>query len=111
MWMGSLRREMGRCRARRSLCASSRWTHGACCSCRCSRPLAVSCSRSPCFATAGDFFSFVFVVSYVQLVTGLLVALVKEKETKAREMTKVLGVTDGAFVASWMLTYCVLVFV
>ncbi|EQC42571.1 hypothetical protein SDRG_00301 [Saprolegnia diclina VS20] len=75
-------------------------------------PLPISAyTASPFFATAGDFFSFVFVVSYVQLVTGLLVALVKEKETRAREMMKVLGVTDGAIVGSWMLTYGIVVLV
>ncbi|OQR91613.1 ATP-binding Cassette (ABC) Superfamily [Achlya hypogyna] len=62
-------------------------------------------TASPFFATAGGYFAFVFVVSYVQLVTGIVVALVKEKETKAREMMKVLGVADGAIFASWYLTY------
>ncbi|OQS02783.1 ATP-binding Cassette (ABC) Superfamily [Thraustotheca clavata] len=68
-------------------------------------------TASPFFSTAGGYFSFVFVVSYVQLVTGIVVVLVKEKETKSREMMKIIGVSDTSIIASWYITYGVILLV
>ncbi|KAF0694859.1 Aste57867_14286 [Aphanomyces stellatus] len=55
-----------------------------------------------------DYFSLLFVMSNLLLLSSVLTALIGEKETKSRELMKILGVPERAIVASWFLTYGVI---
>ncbi|KAF0716019.1 hypothetical protein As57867_003061, partial [Aphanomyces stellatus] len=64
-----------------------------------------SFTSSPFFNQVKDFFGLVFVISYLHALSSVLVALITEKETKARELMKILGVHESAIVLSWYITY------
>ncbi|RHZ34332.1 hypothetical protein DYB37_012253, partial [Aphanomyces astaci] len=66
---------------------------------------------SPFFEAVDFIFGIVFVLSYIQCLSAILVALISEKETKTRELLKILGVPDVAIVGSWYITYGVVLFV
>ncbi|EQC35872.1 hypothetical protein SDRG_06622 [Saprolegnia diclina VS20] len=68
-------------------------------------------TASPFYTLIAPFMPFAFAASYVNIVSGLIVALVSEKELKARELMKILGVRDMSIFASWFLTYGLLFFV
>ncbi|RHZ08476.1 hypothetical protein DYB31_016557, partial [Aphanomyces astaci] len=53
---------------------------------------------SPFFEAVDFIFGIVFVLSYIQCLSAILVALISEKETKTRELLKILGVPDVAIV-------------
>ncbi|RHZ01022.1 hypothetical protein DYB31_010702, partial [Aphanomyces astaci] len=62
-------------------------------------------TSSPFYQSVKDFFGLVFVLSYLHALSSVLVALISEKETKARELMKILGVPESAIVLSWYITY------
>ncbi|KAF0711892.1 hypothetical protein As57867_004984, partial [Aphanomyces stellatus] len=55
-------------------------------------------------------FGIFFVISYLQCLSSILVALISEKESKTRELIKILGVPDMAIVTSWYITYGAVLF-
>ncbi|OQS01309.1 ATP-binding Cassette (ABC) Superfamily [Achlya hypogyna] len=63
---------------------------------------------APFFETIASVFPLVFIVAYLYAVSKVLVVLIQEKETKARELMKILGVSESAIVLSWFLTYLVI---
>ncbi|CAK4248260.1 unnamed protein product [Aphanomyces euteiches] len=63
---------------------------------------------SPFFDSVKDTFGLVFIISYLHALSSVLVALISEKETKARELMKILGVRDSAIIVSWYITYGVI---
>ncbi|KDO30100.1 hypothetical protein SPRG_05291 [Saprolegnia parasitica CBS 223.65] len=68
-------------------------------------------TASPFYTLIAPFMPFAFAASYVNIVSGLIVALVSEKELKARELMKILGVRDVSIFAGWFVTYGLLFFV
>ncbi|OQS03707.1 ATP-binding Cassette (ABC) Superfamily [Thraustotheca clavata] len=66
---------------------------------------------SPFFGLLGQYISFAFAMSYAQLYAGLIVALVNEKETKTREVLKIVGVEDSSIFVSWYITYGTIFFI
>ncbi|CAK4769741.1 unnamed protein product [Aphanomyces euteiches] len=64
-----------------------------------------SYTSSTFFDSVRDTFGLVFVLSYLHALASVLVALISEKESKARELMKILGVRDPAIVVSWYITY------
>ncbi|KAF0715885.1 hypothetical protein As57867_003098, partial [Aphanomyces stellatus] len=62
-------------------------------------------TSSPFFESIQSYFGMVFIISYLQALSSVLVALITEKETKARELMKILGVGESAIVLSWYITY------
>ncbi|CAK4190139.1 unnamed protein product [Aphanomyces euteiches] len=62
-------------------------------------------TASSFFDSVKSVFGLVFVISYLHALSSVLVALISEKETKARELMKILGVNDSAIVVSWYITY------
>ncbi|CAK4219950.1 unnamed protein product, partial [Aphanomyces euteiches] len=53
------------------------------------------------FDSVKSTFGLVFVISYLHALSSVLVALISEKETKAREMMKIFG----PIMVSWLITY------
>ncbi|CAK4672695.1 unnamed protein product [Aphanomyces euteiches] len=64
-----------------------------------------SYTASKFFDSVKSTFGLVFVISYLHALSSVLVALISEKETKASEMMKILGVRDSAIMVSWFITY------
>ncbi|OQR83117.1 ATP-binding Cassette (ABC) Superfamily [Achlya hypogyna] len=62
-------------------------------------------TASPFYSLVGPLVAYAVAGSYMNVLSGLLVALVAEKESKARELMKILGVADGALFLAWYLTY------
>ncbi|KAH9143316.1 hypothetical protein AeRB84_012675 [Aphanomyces euteiches] len=64
-----------------------------------------SFTSSPFFDNVSDSFGIIFLLSYLHILSSVLVALISEKETKARELMKILGVRDSAIIVTWYITY------
>ncbi|ETV96788.1 hypothetical protein H310_10092 [Aphanomyces invadans] len=60
---------------------------------------------SPFYETVQMLLGLLFLFAYMQMLAAVLVGLVGEKESKARELLKILGVPDLAIVASWLFTF------
>ncbi|KAH9091241.1 hypothetical protein LEN26_018836 [Aphanomyces euteiches] len=62
-------------------------------------------TSSPFFDGVSDSLGIIFLLSYLHILSSVLVALISEKESKARELMKILGVRDSAIIVSWYITY------
>ncbi|RHZ28886.1 hypothetical protein DYB31_013829, partial [Aphanomyces astaci] len=62
-------------------------------------------TSSPFYTLVDRYFALVFVISYLYSISSVLVALIHEKETKSRELLKIMGVSERAIVLSWYATY------
>ncbi|CAK4593959.1 unnamed protein product [Aphanomyces euteiches] len=62
----------------------------------------------PVLDTLSSLLSIIVLLSYLHILSSVLVALISEKETKARELLKILGVHEFAIVWSWYITYGIL---
>ncbi|ETV67436.1 hypothetical protein H257_16318 [Aphanomyces astaci] len=62
-------------------------------------------TSSPFYTLVDRYFALVFVISYLYAISSVLVALIHEKETKSRELLKIMGVSERAIVLSWYATY------
>ncbi|CAK4964438.1 unnamed protein product [Aphanomyces euteiches] len=60
---------------------------------------------SPFFDSVSDSLGIIFLLSYLHILSSVLVALISEKESKARELMKILGVRDSAIIVSWYIMY------
>jgi ATP-binding cassette, subfamily A (ABC1), member 3 len=56
-------------------------------------------------------FPIVFLVTYLVTLSKILVSLISERETGARELMKILGVKESSIVISWYITYTAILFV
>ncbi|CAK4378134.1 unnamed protein product [Aphanomyces euteiches] len=65
---------------------------------------------APFYSLVSQVFSLVFILAYLHAVSKVIVVLVREKETKSRELMKILGVRESAIVLSWYMTY-IMIFV
>ncbi|OQR81399.1 ATP-binding Cassette (ABC) Superfamily [Thraustotheca clavata] len=63
---------------------------------------------APFYDAIGNIFPLVFILAYLYAVSKVLVVLIQEKETKSRELMKILGVSESAIVMSWYITYIVI---
>ncbi|KDO35770.1 hypothetical protein SPRG_00513 [Saprolegnia parasitica CBS 223.65] len=63
---------------------------------------------APFYDLVGNVFPLVFILAYLYAVSKVLVVLIQEKETKARELMKILGVSESSIVFSWLVTYLVI---
>ncbi|EQC39078.1 hypothetical protein SDRG_03286 [Saprolegnia diclina VS20] len=63
---------------------------------------------APFYDLVGNVFPLVFILAYLYAVSKVLVVLIQEKETKARELMKILGVSETSIVFSWFVTYLVI---
>ena len=50
-------------------------------------------------------FALVYVLLFMYSIFGIIASLVEEKETRARELIRMMSVRNPAIVASWYLTY------
>ncbi|RHY02314.1 hypothetical protein DYB25_008542 [Aphanomyces astaci] len=66
--------------------------------------------KAPFYSMVSQVFSIIFILAYLHAVSRVIVVLTQEKETRARELMKILGVRDAAIVLSWYITY-LLIFV
>ncbi|TYZ68281.1 hypothetical protein PybrP1_002937 [[Pythium] brassicae (nom. inval.)] len=60
---------------------------------------------APFYDSVKNVFAIVFVLSYLYAISRVLVVLIQEKETRAREYMKILGVQEGSIILSWYITY------
>ncbi|RHY26011.1 hypothetical protein DYB32_007943 [Aphanomyces invadans] len=61
--------------------------------------------EAPFYSMVSQVFSTIFILAYLHAVSRVIVVLTQEKETRARELMKILGVRDSAIVLSWYITY------
>ncbi|KUF75756.1 ABC transporter A family member 1 [Phytophthora nicotianae] len=58
-----------------------------------------------------DAFPIFFILTYLHPLSKILVGLMSERETRSRELMKILGVKESSIVISWYITYIVILFV
>ncbi|KAF1792417.1 P-loop containing nucleoside triphosphate hydrolase [Phytophthora cactorum] len=58
-----------------------------------------------------DAFPIFFILTYLHPLSKILVGLMAERETRSRELMKILGVKESSIVISWYITYIVILFV
>jgi ATP-binding cassette subfamily A (ABC1) protein 1 len=63
------------------------------------------------FDAVGVLMPLVFVLSYFLVKAKILTAFIQEKETKMREILKIMGVPTSAILGSWYVTYMIIGFV
>lgn len=56
-------------------------------------------------------FPIFFILTYLHPLSKILVGLMSERETRSRELMKILGVKESSIVISWYITYIVILFV
>lgn len=54
--------------------------------------------------------AIIFILSYLYLTSRILVVFIQEKELRLREYMKILGVKERAIVATWYITYTLIIF-
>ncbi|KAL3659650.1 hypothetical protein V7S43_015325 [Phytophthora oleae] len=65
---------------------------------------------SPFYDDVSDVFALIFLMSYLYTTSRILVVFIQEKELRLREYMKILGVKGRAIVASWYITYVIIMF-
>lgn len=66
--------------------------------------------KSSFYDTIKDVFPIFFILAYLHPLSKILVSLIAERETRSRELMKILGVKESSIVVSWYLTYFVILF-
>ncbi|KAF1779910.1 P-loop containing nucleoside triphosphate hydrolase [Phytophthora cactorum] len=66
---------------------------------------------TPFPSTLTDAFPIFFILTYLHPLSKILVGLMAERETRSRELMKILGVKESSIVISWYITYIVILFV
>ncbi|GAB9467021.1 hypothetical protein Gpo141_00004381 [Globisporangium polare] len=69
-----------------------------------------SYSKSSFYDTIKNVFPIFFILAYLHPLSKILVGLIGERETRSRELMKILGVKESSIVVSWYLTYFVILF-
>ncbi|KAE8879299.1 ABC transporter A family member 1 [Phytophthora fragariae] len=63
---------------------------------------------APFYEQVSSVFPLVFILAYLYAISRVLVVLIQEKETRSREYLKILGMSEGAIILSWYITYFVI---
>lgn len=63
------------------------------------------------FDLVQDLIPMIFVIVYLMPVSQIVAVIVLEKEVRAREMMRIMGVSDFMIILSWYLTYATFFFV
>jgi ATP-binding cassette subfamily A (ABC1) protein 3 len=63
---------------------------------------------APFYEQVSSVFPLVFILAYLYAISRVLVVLIQEKETRSREYLKILGMSEGAIILSWYITYLVI---
>ncbi|KAG7395247.1 hypothetical protein PHYBOEH_004021 [Phytophthora boehmeriae] len=75
-------------------------------------PFPVNSFKSSSFYdSVTDAFPIFFILTYLHPLSKILVGLMSERETRSRELMKILGVKESSIVISWFITYIVILFV
>uniref|UniRef100_H3GYZ5 ABC transporter domain-containing protein n=1 Tax=Phytophthora ramorum TaxID=164328 RepID=H3GYZ5_PHYRM len=67
-------------------------------------------TSSPFYDDVSDVFAIIFILSYLYTTSRILVVFIQEKELRLREYMKILGVKERAIIATWYITYVVVMF-
>ncbi|KAG7379409.1 ATP-binding cassette sub- A member 12 [Phytophthora pseudosyringae] len=67
-------------------------------------------TSSPFYDDVSSVFAIVFIMSYLYTSSRILVAFIQEKELRLREYMKILGVKERVIIATWYITYTVILF-
>ncbi|RLN38339.1 hypothetical protein BBO99_00008317 [Phytophthora kernoviae] len=67
-------------------------------------------TSSPFYDDISDVFPIIFILSYLYLISRILVCFIQEKELRLREYMKILGVKESAIIATWYITYFIIMF-
>ncbi|KAL3669965.1 hypothetical protein V7S43_005338 [Phytophthora oleae] len=70
-----------------------------------------SFASSSFYDAVTDAFPIFFILTYLHPLSKILVGLMSERETRSRELMKILGVKESSIVISWYITYIVILFV
>ncbi|GLE02420.1 hypothetical protein PINS_up011258 [Pythium insidiosum] len=70
-----------------------------------------SYTRSTFYDVVENVFPMFFMLTYLLPLSKILVSLVAERETRARELMKILGVKESSIVISWYITYVVILLI
>ncbi|TMW59993.1 hypothetical protein Poli38472_000035 [Pythium oligandrum] len=68
-------------------------------------------SKSSFYNTVQDVFPLVSILAYLLTLSRILVSLISEKETRSRELMKILGVKETSIFVSWYITYITILLV
>ncbi|KAJ0411226.1 hypothetical protein ATCC90586_003865 [Pythium insidiosum] len=58
-----------------------------------------------------NVFALIFILAYLYAVSRILVVFIQEKETRAREYMKILGVQENTIIWAWYMTYTIIFFI
>ncbi|KAE8984553.1 ATP-binding cassette sub-family A member 3 [Phytophthora fragariae] len=67
-------------------------------------------TSSPFYDDISGVFAIIFILSYLYLTSRILVVFIQEKELRLREYMKILGVKERVIIATWYITYTLLIF-
>ncbi|KAH7462518.1 hypothetical protein KRP22_004939 [Phytophthora ramorum] len=70
-----------------------------------------SFASSSFYDAVTDAFPIFFILTYLHPLSKILVGLMSERETRSRELMKILGVKESSIVISWYITYIVILFI
>uniref|UniRef100_K3WB22 ABC transporter domain-containing protein n=1 Tax=Globisporangium ultimum (strain ATCC 200006 / CBS 805.95 / DAOM BR144) TaxID=431595 RepID=K3WB22_GLOUD len=68
-----------------------------------------SFAKSSFYDTIKDVFPILFILAFLHPLSRMLVSFLSERETRSRELMKILGVKESSIVTSWYITYTVVI--
>ncbi|RLN46989.1 hypothetical protein BBJ29_006669 [Phytophthora kernoviae] len=63
---------------------------------------------APFYDKISSVFALIFILAYLYAISRVLIVLIQEKETRSREYLKILGMSEGAIILSWYITYFII---
>ncbi|TYZ65804.1 hypothetical protein PybrP1_003442, partial [[Pythium] brassicae (nom. inval.)] len=67
--------------------------------------------KSSFYDAIADVFPIFFMLAYLHPLSKILVGLITERESRSRELMKILGVKESSIVVSWYMTYAAILLV
>ncbi|RLN87878.1 hypothetical protein BBJ28_00019430, partial [Nothophytophthora sp. Chile5] len=67
-------------------------------------------TSAPFYDDISDVFAIIFILSYLYMISRILVGFIQEKELRLREYMKILGMKERTIIVTWYLTYFVIIF-
>ncbi|GMF59562.1 unnamed protein product [Phytophthora fragariaefolia] len=67
-------------------------------------------TSSPFYDDISGVLAIIFFLSYLFITSRILVVFIQEKELRLREYMKILGVKERVIIATWYVTYVVVIF-
>ncbi|KAG1703615.1 hypothetical protein DVH05_007559 [Phytophthora capsici] len=67
-------------------------------------------TSSPFYDSISGVFAIIFIMSYLYVTSRILVVFIQEKELRLREYMKILGVKERVIIATWYITYTIILF-